>query len=222
MQLYEGIIKSWKADKGFGFIQPHEGGKDIFIHIRDLKHSNYQPKQGDDICYKVVADKDGKLRAYDAFIKGQETSQLYRKKTFKKNRTLKEKKRPEYPLGMTATSVIAITPFVFSAILIKERLNFLPFFAYLILSLLTFIVYAFDKTKAHKNERRIPEQILHFLEFLGGWPGALITQRVIRHKNKKKSFQAIFWVIVIIHITVWINILFFGSIGIGPIFYVHL
>ena len=58
MQLYEGIIKSWKEDKGFGFIQPSGGGKDIFIHIRDLKHSNYQPQQGDDICYKVVADKE--------------------------------------------------------------------------------------------------------------------------------------------------------------------
>ena len=82
MQLYEGIIKSWKEDKGFGFIQPSSGGKDIFIHIRDLKHSNYQPQQGDDICYKVVADKDGKTRAYDAFIKGQEISQQYRKKSF--------------------------------------------------------------------------------------------------------------------------------------------
>ena len=33
---------------------------------------------------------------------------------------------------------------------------------------------------------------LHWLEFLGGWPGALIAQRVIRHKNKKTSFQVDF------------------------------
>jgi len=45
MQLYEGMIKSWKGDKGFGFIQPNGGGKDIFIHIRDLKHSNYLPNK---------------------------------------------------------------------------------------------------------------------------------------------------------------------------------
>jgi len=206
MQLYEGIIKSWKGNKGFGFIQPNGGGKDIFIHIRDLKHSNYQPQQGDNVCYKVVADNDGKLRAYDAFIKGQEISQLYRKKSFKKNQSQEQKTRREYQLVTLPILIIATIPFVFSALLIKERHNFIPFFAYLILSLLTFIVYAYDKTKAHKNEWRVSEQQLHLLAFLGGWPGALITQCVIRHKNKKKSFQVIFWIIVIIHIAIWLDI----------------
>jgi len=216
MQLYEGIIKSWIGDKGFGFIQPSGEGKDIFIHIRDLKHSNYQPRIGDDVCYKVVADKDGKIRAYDAFIKGQEISPLYRKKSFKKNQPQQQKVRREYRLGMLPILVIAMIPFVFSVLLIKEQRNFIPFFAYLILSLLTFIVYARDKTMAHKNEWRTPESTLHLLELLGGWPGALITQRVIRHKNKKTSFQVIFWVIVIIHLAVWFDIVFLDSAGLGP------
>lgn len=217
MQLYEGIIKSWKEDKGFGFIQPNGGGKDIFIHIRDLKHSNYQPQQGDDICYKAVADKDGKMRAYDAFIKGQEISQQYRKKSFKTNQLQEQNKRREYRLGTLPILVIAMIPFVFSALLIKERHNFIPFFTYLILSLLTFIVYAFDKTKAHRNEWRVSESTLHLLELMGGWPGALITQRVIRHKNKKTSFQMIFWIIVIIHIAIWLDVVFFNSAGIGSV-----
>ena len=80
-QLYEGIIKSWKEDKGFGFIQPNGGGKDVFIHIRDLKHKNYRPQQGDGICYRVIQDQNGKTRAYDAFIKGIEISH-FTKKTF--------------------------------------------------------------------------------------------------------------------------------------------
>jgi len=185
MQLYEGIIKSWIGDKGFGFIKPHGDGKDIFIHIRDLKHSNYQPQQGDNVSYKVVADKDGKIRAYDAFIKGQEISQQYRRKSFKKNQSQEQKAKREYRLGMPSILFIAAIPFGFSTFLIKEQHNFIPLFVYLIMSLTTFIIYARDKTMAHKNEWRTSESTLHLLELLGGWPGALITQRVIRHKNKK-------------------------------------
>ena len=113
--------------------------------------------------------------------------------------------------------VIAMIPFVFSALLIKDRHNLIPFFAYLLLSLLTFIVYAYDKTKAHKDEWRVPEQKLHLLSLLGGWPGALIAQRVIRHKNKKTSFQMTSWIIVITHISVWIDVVFFNSAGIGSV-----
>ncbi|NOT11964.1 MAG: DUF1294 domain-containing protein [Methylococcaceae bacterium] len=215
MQIYEGKIKSWKADKGFGFIQSRDEDKDIFIHIRDLKHSNYQPQQGDEIYYKVVADQEGRIRAYDAFIKGQELSNLYRKKSFKqKNRASLPKKhitRRAYNLGKLLLLFIACIPFVFSVLLIKEHRNVFPLFIYLLMSLATFFVYAIDKTKAHKNETRISEKTLHLFELLGGWPGALITQRVIRHKNKKISFQVIFWIIVIIHIAIWFDVLFFNS-----------
>jgi uncharacterized membrane protein YsdA (DUF1294 family)/cold shock CspA family protein len=218
MQLYEGIIKSWKTDKGFGFIQPNDKGKDIFIHIRDLKHSNYQPQLGDDICYKVVAEKNGKIRAYDACIKGQEISQLYRKKRFRKNQPQKQKTIWQFRLGMLLVSVIASIPFIFSAFLIKVEHNLIPFFTYLLMSLSAFIVYAIDKTKAHKNEWRISESTLHLFELFGGWPGALITQQAIRHKNKKISFQITIWIIVIIHLVIWLDIVFFKSSNIDAFY----
>lgn len=211
MQLYEGIIKSWKAEQGFGFIQPTGGGKDVFIHIRDLKHANYQPQQGDGVYYKIIADEDGKIRAYDAFIKGQEISEPYGKKNYKKNQPQEQKIKHEYKLGMLPRLVIAIIPFIGSAILIKESFNFIPFFAYLILSFLTFIIYAYDKNKAQKHEWRVPEKTLHLLELFGGWPGALIAQQVIRHKNKKTFFQIVFWLIVFVHMVIWHDIIFFNG-----------
>jgi uncharacterized membrane protein YsdA (DUF1294 family) len=109
-------------------------------------------------------------------------------------------------------AIIALMPFVFSGWLIVEQRNIVPFFIYLVMSLVTFLAYARDKTKAINNEWRTKESTLHLLELLGGWPGALITQKMIRHKNKKLSFQVAFWMIASIHLAFWIDFIFFNSI----------
>ena len=49
------------------------------------------------------------------------------------------------------------------------------------------------------GERRIPEQTLHLLEILGGWPAAFLAQRVLRHKSSKVSYQIAFWLIVLLY-----------------------
>lgn len=72
---------------------------------------------------------------------------------------------------------------------------------YLILSALTFVVYAVDKSAAVKGRWRVPEKNLHLLALLGGWPGALLAQTWLRHKTIKTSFRAIFWLTVFINIT---------------------
>ena len=38
---------------------------------------------------------------------------------------------------------------------------------------------------------------MHLLEILGGWPGALLAQRRLRHKCCKGSYQVMFWLIVL-------------------------
>lgn len=45
----------------------------------------------------------------------------------------------------------------------------------------------------------MPEGILHFFELIGGWPGAFVAQRRLRHKCSKPGYQAIFWLIVLMH-----------------------
>lgn len=65
-------------------------------------------------------------------------------------------------------------------------------------SLVTFALYAWDKRRAVNNGSRTPEKILHLCALLGGWPGAFLAQRLLRHKNAKVSFQLVFWFIVIL------------------------
>lgn len=71
---------------------------------------------------------------------------------------------------------------------------------YLLMSFVSFIIYAFDKSKSKKGGRRIPEKTLHLLAIAGGWPGAIFAQQSLRHKTQKKEFRFVFWITVIVNI----------------------
>ena len=76
--------------------------------------------------------------------------------------------------------------------------------AYLAMSAIAFGAYALDKRAARCQGGRTPEMTLHLLELLGGWPGALLAQRVLRHKNAKASYQIVFWLIGALHVAGWV------------------
>jgi len=75
----------------------------------------------------------------------------------------------------------------------------LIFVLYMVVSLLTFIIYAVDKSAAKKGVWRTQESTLHLLSLAGGWPGALVAQQKLRHKSKKQSFRLVFWVTVLLN-----------------------
>jgi len=70
------------------------------------------------------------------------------------------------------------------------------------LSVITFILYAVDKSAAIKNRQRLSERSLHIASLLGGWPGALLAQKLLRHKTQKQPFRSVFWLTVIVNIVV--------------------
>jgi cold shock CspA family protein len=70
--MIKGVLKTWKEDRGFGFISPDDGGKDIFIHISALKGASRRPITGDVIYYQVARDNRGKYKAINAHIEGVE------------------------------------------------------------------------------------------------------------------------------------------------------
>jgi uncharacterized membrane protein YsdA (DUF1294 family) len=69
--------------------------------------------------------------------------------------------------------------------------------AYVALSAASFVMYGLDKAAAEQGRWRTPEVVLHMVSVAGGWPGALVGQRVFRHKTRKQPFRAIFWCTVV-------------------------
>ena len=60
-----GTVKWFSADKGFGFIQPQDGGKDVFVHIKAVQAAGLQGlNDGQKVSYEVITER-GKQAASD-------------------------------------------------------------------------------------------------------------------------------------------------------------
>ncbi|MBD2067018.1 cold shock and DUF1294 domain-containing protein [Leptolyngbya sp. FACHB-671] len=204
--LVKGQLRTWKDAKGFGFIQPADGSQEIFLHISQIKDSTRRPKVGDTIYYYAVAE-DGKFRAHKAFILGarrKPTLTAPRNKALSSNVSLS-------PFPVLETLLLSILPLVGSLHFTWATANPLPLILYPVMSLLTFALYADDKSRAKRRSWRTPEKTLHLCELAGGWLGGFVAQRRLHHKSSKESYQFEFWVIVALHYIAWLGWLFFGK-----------
>jgi len=68
-----------------------------------------------------------------------------------------------------------------------------------IIAFVAFVAYGYDKRASLRGAERVSERTLHLLALCGGWPGALAGQLLFRHKTRKASFQACFWLTVLLN-----------------------
>ena len=61
-----GTVKWFNGQKGYGFIQPDDGGKDVFVHISAVERAGMGTlNEGQKVSYEVQSGRDGKMSAED-------------------------------------------------------------------------------------------------------------------------------------------------------------
>lgn len=188
---YQGRLRDWNDDKGFGFVAPNGGGDKVFVHIKAFKRLSRRPVDGDLITYTVAKDARARLRAESVRLAIE----------------------PERDDGRATPGIIGPAfALLFVAALtgagLTDQLPMAVLAGYGAMSAIAIIAYGMDKSAATASRQRTPESTLHLLGLLCGWPGALLAQRVFRHKSRKQEFQSTFWGIVVINVAA---LMIFGS-----------
>jgi uncharacterized membrane protein YsdA (DUF1294 family)/cold shock CspA family protein len=187
----QGRLISWKADKGFGFIQPDGGGKDVFVHLRDFGNIGRAPRVGDVIRFQRVSDGTGRYRAAGVTVSGspRKVNQANRRSSGpSQTREIRVALWRWFMVGGFAATLLILT------VMTSLPLVVLPI--YLLASLIALMLYAFDKAAAMNRRWRTTEATLWLAGVLGGWPGALLAQGMFRHKARKVAFLVPFWISV--------------------------
>jgi uncharacterized membrane protein YsdA (DUF1294 family)/cold shock CspA family protein len=181
---YQGRITQWKDEQGYGFVTPNGGGAPLFLHIKVFRPRTSRPAGDELVTYELGRDAKGRPRAEAVeFVRG----------TGRKNAVIANR-RGFWPLGICSLFFIALIVAVQSGKLPTPLL-----WLYISSSIIAFGAYWIDKRAAREGRWRTQENTLHLLALIGGWPGALMAQRHLRHKSAKSSFRLLFWVTVLLN-----------------------
>ena len=115
------------------------------------------------------------------------------------------KGRAARPRGkVSVPSVLALAAFAvaWAALAVVRGVPAWATALYLGASALCFTLYAVDKQAAIAGRDRISESMLLSIGFVGGWPGAIVAQQVLRHKTSKLTFRIRFWLSVIANVAI--------------------
>ena len=181
-----GKISKWDDQRGFGFISSYKGGASVFFHISALQRSDRRPSVNESVSYTLTSDPQGRLRANEVRFVVSSTGAW----------PLRQIARPgaAVPIAFAVGFLITL-----SALAAAESLELGWLALYYGASLITYSCYSRDKTAAQNNRRRTPELTLHLMSLIGGWPGALIAQVLLRHKTRKASFLVGYWFTVTVN-----------------------
>ena len=193
----KGTISDWNDERGFGFIQPAEGGARAFLHIKAIRDRTVRPINGKRVTYELGRDDRGRPRAENVRDSLASTAPA-RQPGMKPH------------LGLAAiTSALVLTGV--AALALTDDLTGIVAICYWSASFIVFCLYWLDKVAAERGIRRTPESTLQLLALAGGWPGAWVAQQLFRHKTRKATFQTVFRFCVGLNCLALIVVLWLGG-----------
>lgn len=182
----KGRVHEWRDDNGFGFIKPMLPGPAVFVHIRSFTRPGRRPQVGDLLIYEIGRDPNGRPRA-------ERVEFSLASKATSPSRPTSSRRSWAIPAAVLALLSIGAAGAV-------GKLPLLIVGLYFGMSLVAYVLYAWDKVSARGGRWRTQESTLLMAGLLGGWPGALIAQESLRHKTAKAPFQAAFWGSMLINV----------------------
>ena len=207
-----GVLRSWNDNKGFGFI--HADNSDYFVHISSVRGAD-RPQQGETVFFVAGKDEKGRLRAQHVRT-SMERSAVQRKPATSPHTNIPAHRQRLRSSGnlkraLSLLIVAGAIPAIGTWYAFTQHAVLWPLLLYVAMSLFSVLQYWCDKHNAQIGQWRIPEKQLHAVELLGGWPGALLAQQLLRHKTQKTSFQVVFWLIILAHQVYWLDQLGFAG-----------
>jgi uncharacterized membrane protein YsdA (DUF1294 family)/cold shock CspA family protein len=223
----QGVLKSWNDERGFGFIAPHDGGPQVFVHARHCElHRMQRPQVGLEVTFEVVRADDGRLQARkvlprhgwtavdrlpDGAIRQQRADAQERHAQQRQERLNQRRaeRQDVVQWGTASYFAIALLVALLGVLSVAWRLSGWVWVVYGVASGVTYWLYHADKRAAQARDWRVPEARLLLAGLLGGWPGAIVAQQTLRHKSAKAAFRAAFWGTVVLNLaglvgwTVW-------------------
>lgn len=188
----QGRLVEWLDEQGYGFIQPNDLSKGrVFLHIKDFARPGPRPIVGCALEYTVMVDGQGRYRASEVkYLKVGQTLNA-RQTTVKPS-----DKAPLQPMQIACVVYIV----GLAALSLAGLLSGLWLLLISIMNAMSYWFYAQDKEAAQLGNRRVPENTLHVLAFLGGWPAAWLAQQKLRHKTQKQPFRKIYFCTIALNI----------------------
>jgi uncharacterized membrane protein YsdA (DUF1294 family)/cold shock CspA family protein len=177
---HRGRITEWNDDRGFGFITPNSGGQKVFVHVKSFLNRRRRPLGNEFVSYELVSNQKDRARAENV--------------EFMNDSLPSPAEHGAVAFAFPGLFLLFVAAAVF--------LGLLPLFIlglYLAASAVSFFLYKRDKSAAEIGRWRTNENTLHMFSVIGGWPGAFVAQRLLRHKSSKESFRNLFWATVVIN-----------------------
>lgn len=175
MNRLSGAVVEWDDKRGYGWVEVD--GKRTFAHMRDFGRTTRRPRKGDEVSFLPGKDAEGRNCAQEIEFTG--------KSFFKHGIT------PDIAIVLSCTLVIPII----AGFKISVAPWILPAW-FLMASRMSWLQYSFDKERAQAGMARLSEWTLLGADLVGGWPGGFMAHRKLRHKTRKWSYQARYWLIV--------------------------
>ena len=96
----------------------------------------------------------------------------------------------------------------------QATILFFVFYGWLLVNIVTFLVYGFDKLMAIYGKWRVSEATVFVLAIIGGSVGVLMGMELFRHKTQKRSFRIVVPLVALLHATAafWLIFLWFSEI----------